>query len=106
MSKIVDTDFGQFRHCNDGSQHGCWLHLCPSCGEQLPMADVPNNPMVHESLIFRDSYCDYRPESQDLGLKMVAHMQAMRLMGYQPFHDEGQRGWVPSKSGGVDGVIG
>src|SRR3990167_6494416 len=106
MSKIVDTELGQFRQVTDG--HKKWfLFECPCCHEMLPMNEeilAGRAPIDHESRIEGARFCSFSG-TREFGVQLVAAMQAQILMGYQPYRDEGQSQWQPSRGGGVDGPI-
>jgi hypothetical protein len=94
MSKIVDTEIGRFRQVADG-QHKWFLFECPDCGEWLPMNEdvlAGRDRVVHESQKFPASYCSYG-DAREFGSALIAAMQAKVLMGYKPYHDEGEDRW-------------
>jgi len=109
MSKLIDTELGQFRYVDDGGQPKFLFH-CPQCEEVLPMNEeilAGRAPVDHQKRINgigQAIFCTFKG-THELGSALVSTMQAMRLMGYMPYHDEGQDRWQPSRSGGVDGPL-
>ena len=91
MSQLVDTQLGQFRYVTDG--HKKWfLFECPDCHEMLPMDEeiLAGRALVdHESRTEKARFCTFSGTRQ-FGIQLIAAMQAQILMGYQPYHDEGQ----------------
>jgi hypothetical protein len=91
MSKLIDTDFGQFRQVTDGTIN--WFLLqCPDCGEMLPIDDemfAGEKPINHESKKFPASFCTFSG-TKALGPELISKMQTDVLFGRVPYHDEGQ----------------
>lgn len=48
----------------------------------------------HESRLNPGRFCTFSG-NRDFGNTLVAAMQAQILMGYKPYHDEGQDRWQP-----------
>lgn len=51
-------------------------------------------PIDHESRVKSGSICSFSG-TRNFGSTLVAAMQAQILMGYKPYHDEGQDRWQP-----------
>lgn len=106
MSRLIDTEIGQFRAVQDGAINR-YLFECPHCAEMLPLSDDALNgtaPIDHESRKQVGRFCTFSGV-REFGRCLVSTMQAMIVMGYQPYHDEGETRWVPSRRLGVDGPI-
>ena len=109
MSKLIDTKLGQFRYVTDGEK-SWFLFQCPDCEELLPMPEevlAGRAPVDHELRregVGQAQFCSFKG-TRDFGTQLISRMQAMRLMGYQPYHDEGQSEWATPIPGGVDGPI-
>jgi len=106
MSMLIDTDLGQFRAVTDGD-HKRFLLECPECGEMLPMTEdilAGKHPVDHESRKLPATFCTFAGV-HEFGKALVCKMQSLIVMGYKPWHDEGQDQWQPS-GGGADGYVG
>ena len=106
MSMLVDTELGQFRYVTDGEKKW-FLFQCPHCNEMLPMNEeiiAGRAPVDHESRARPGTFCTFGG-TREFGKHLISTMQAQILMGYQPYHDEGQDQWQPLRGGGVDGPI-
>lgn len=104
MSRLIDTEIGQFRAVQDGLINR-YLFECPACGEMLPLSDDALNgtaPIDHESRREVGRFCNF-DGVREFGRYLVSTMQAMIVMGYQPYHDEDETRWIPSQRLGVDG---
>lgn len=103
---LVDTELGQFRCVTD--EHGKrFLFECPACGEMLPMSEAilaGERPVTHESLRLPATFCSFQG-AKEFGKALISKMQSLIMMGYKPYHDEGEDQWRPSR-GGADGYIG
>lgn len=94
MSMLVDTELGQFRCVSDG-QNKRFLFECPDCAEMLPMSEeifAGRAPIDHESRIHRARFCTFTGV-REFGKSLITTMQAQIVMGYKPYHDEGQDRW-------------
>lgn len=103
MSRIVDTELGQFRYVTDGAK-GRFLFECPHCREMLPMNEevlAGRDPVDHQSKTQPGRFCSFSGV-REFGKYLVGAMQAQILMGYKPYHDEGQDRWQPLNCRGVD----
>jgi hypothetical protein len=101
MSRLVDTELGQFREVTDGTSRS-FLFECPDCHEMLPMDEeilAGRAPIDHESRVHGARFCTFAG-TRDFGRKLVATMQALIVMGYKPYHDEGQDRWQSNGSNG------
>ena len=99
MSKLVDTKLGQFRQVTDGVNKW-FLFECPDCGEMLPMSEeilAGTAPIDHATRPPQTRLCTFRGV-REFGKVLVSTMQAQIVMGYKPYHDEGQDRWQPSGS--------
>jgi hypothetical protein len=104
MSKIVDTEVGRFRQVTDGTK-SWFLWECPKCGQWGNLSEAQWNAEV--SVVCSGPIgktCDYH-ETHRYGSILVASIQAMKLMGYKPYHDEGEDRWANPIPGGVDGPM-
>jgi hypothetical protein len=100
MSKLVDTELGQFRMVEDGGRKR-FLFECPACREMLPMDEdilAGRKPIDHESRLQPTTYCRFQG-TREFGKVLITTMQAYILMGYKPYRDEGQDRWQPMGSG-------
>lgn len=91
MSKLIDTELGQFRLVEDGTKKW-FLFECPECHEMLPMDEeilAGRKDIQHESRILPATYCRFMG-MREFGKHLIATMQAQIVMGYKPYHDEGQ----------------
>ncbi len=91
MSMLVDTGLGQFRCVQDGERKR-FLFECPDCHEMLPLEEDHMNgsaPVDHESRIHCARFCTFSG-TREFGKHLVTSMQALILMGYRPWHDEGE----------------
>ena len=107
MSMLVDTDLGQFRCVMDG-QGKRFLLECPHCGEMLPMDEeilAGRKPIDHESHRMAATFCSFAGV-REFGKALITQMQSLIVMGYRPWHDEGEDCWRPSRGGGADGYVG
>jgi hypothetical protein len=103
MSKIVDTEVGQFRQVTDGTNKW-FLFECPVCHERLPMDEetlAGRSPIDHIDGPGSKQICAFQGR-KELGKVLVATMQARILMGERPHRDEGEAGYAPRRDG-VDG---
>jgi hypothetical protein len=94
MSKLVDTELGQFRFVEDAEKRR-FLFECPTCGEMLPMNEeilAGRQPIDHESRLIGATFCKFSG-TREFGKHLVTTMQAQIVMGYKPYHDEGQDRW-------------
>lgn len=100
MSMLVDTELGQFRYVTDGPNKR-FLFDCPDCHEMLPMSEeilAGRAPVDHESRIHGARFCTFAG-TREFGKYLIATMQAQIVMGYKPYHDEGQDRWQPTSGG-------
>lgn len=92
MSEIVKTIDGlRFNRVTDGINK-YWMLECPVCGERLPLTKEMfqgNEAVVHASLKFIDTYCEFR-EPKPFGASLVAAMQANILFDGKPLKDQDQ----------------
>jgi hypothetical protein len=103
---LVDTEFGQFRCVTDGDRRRFLLE-CGDCGEMLPMSEeilAGIHPVDHESRKIAGTVCSFSG-MREFGKTLIVKMQSLIVMGYKPYHDEGQDQWQPSR-GGSDGYVG
>jgi hypothetical protein len=106
VSKLVDTELGQFREVIDGFNKR-FLFECPDCHEMLPMDEeimAGRKSIDHESRVHGGCLCTFSG-TREFGRVLISTMQAKILMGYKPCHDEGEDCWQPSRGGGCDGII-
>lgn len=105
MSKIVDTELGRFRQVTDVDKKW-FLWECPRCKSWGGLSEEQWNGEVSVVCSGRSGQgdCDYH-ETHEYGKMLVVSMQAMRLMGYKPYHDEGEDRWANPIPGGVDGPM-
>ena len=99
MSKLVDTELGQFRQVTDGAR-SWFLFECPDCLEMLPMNEetLAGRALIdHESRIYGARFCSFQG-TREFGKILIATMQAQIVMGYKPYHDEGQDRWQTTGS--------
>lgn len=103
MSRIVDTEFGRWREVSDGETKR-WLWECPKCQAWGGMTDAQMNGEV--SVVCSGpggcGGCDYH-ETHKFGPFLIATIKASYLMGYRPYHDEGESRWSHPTGDGVDG---
>ena len=107
MSMLVDTDLGQFR-CVTDENGKRFLLECPDCGEMLPMSEAilaGESPIDHESRRIPAKYCTFSGV-REFGKALICKMQSLIVMGYKPYHDEGQDQWQPMRGHGADGYVG
>jgi hypothetical protein len=106
MSRLIDTELGQFRCVTDGASK-LFLLECPDCGEMLPMEEeilAGRKPIDHESRTMAAKCCTFQGV-REFGKALICKMQSLIVMGYRPYHDEGQDQWQPSRGGGADGPL-
>ncbi len=97
MSRLVDTELGQFRLVEDGPRKR-FLFECPECHEMLPMDEetlAGQKDIQHESRILPATFCRFTG-TREFGKHLITTMQAQIVMGYKPYHDEGQDRWQPN----------
>jgi hypothetical protein len=105
MSMLIETKLGQFRAWTDGKVKS-FLFQCPDCGEMLPMSEEVLAGIMtinHESRSRPGHKCTYSG-TRDFGKTLISAMQAQILMGYKPYHDEGQDQWQPLSDGSSEKV--
>ena len=104
MSRIVDTELGRWRLVSNGTGEKNWLWECPKCKSWAGMNDAQMEGKVSVVCSGPGGHggCDYH-ETHKFGALLVGSIQAMRLMGYRPYHDEGEDRWGNPIAGGVDG---
>ena len=98
MSMLVDTDLGQFR-CVTDENGKRFLFECPECGEMLPMSEdilAGESPIDHESAGNPAKFCTFSGV-REFGKALIYKMQSLIVMGYKPYHDEGQDQWQPMR---------
>ena len=103
MSKIVDTSVGRFRQVIDGTDKW-FLWECPGCKQWAHLSEDQWNGKVSVDHASQGCAGQYH-ETHNFGAELVHRMQAMRLMGYRPWHEEGQDQWATPIGDGVDGTI-
>lgn len=99
MSKLVDTELGQFRQVIDGETKRFLLE-CPDCKEMLPMSEEilsGKAPIDHESRVYGARFCTFSG-TREFGKILISTMQSQIVMGYKPYHDEGQDRWQSNGS--------
>ncbi len=99
MSKLVDTELGQFRLVENGTRKW-FLFECPQCREMLPMDEETlsgRKDIQHESRILPATFCRFTG-TREFGKHLITTMQAQIVMGYMPYHDEGQDQWQSNGS--------
>lgn len=98
MSMLIDTDLGQFRCVTDGGKKR-FIFECPHCLEMLPLSEevlAGNAPVDHESRVMPGKFCSFAG-TREFGKILITKMQSLILMGYKPWHDEGEDQWQASR---------
>lgn len=89
MSKLVDTNLGQFRQVEYGDEKR-FLFECPICGEMLPMDEeilAGRFPIDHESRINGAQFCTFKG-THDFGKHLVVSLRSQILVGEPTYHEE------------------
>lgn len=85
MSRLIDSEIGQFRQVEDGLIKR-FLFECPDCHEMLPMTEEilsGDSPVNHESKIYGATFCSFRGK-KPMGRHLIAAIQANLLNGIGP----------------------